>query len=103
MKHGADANAGTYISRARRKVTPIGVEGEIQTLFQLRIRLINGSPSLTKLKSRTQRLHSEVVLLVNHHAKRFFPVQHQPTAGALGGMFAADQVALHEDLLIERG
>jgi hypothetical protein len=42
-----------------------------------------------------------MILLVDHHAERFILVEHQSAAGALGGMFAANQVALDQYVLIE--
>src|ERR1017187_3394526 len=44
-----------------------------------------------------------MIFLVDHEAKSLLPIQHQPAAGALGGMFAADEMALHQHLLVQGG
>ena len=43
-----------------------------------------------------------MVFLIDHHAQRFFTIQHQPAARAFGGVFAADKMAFDENLLVER-
>lgn len=53
------------------------------------------------MQAGAQRLHAEVVFLVDHHAEGFLLVDDEAAAGALGGVLAADEVALDEDLLVE--
>src|SRR5215469_7620115 len=101
MQHGADPNPCTYISRAGGQVTQLRVKGVIELLFEKGVRGVDSGPGLAKLKPRAERLHPEMVLLINHDAQGFVPVQNQSAAGALGGVLATDQMPLDENLLIE--
>ena len=92
VQHGTDADAGAQIRRAGCQITQLIGEGETQLLLKCAIRVIYGHPSLFELQTGEQGLHAEVVLLVDHDAEAFAAVQHQTTAGALGGVLAADQV-----------
>ena len=102
MQHRADADACAEIRRARGQVAEVAVEGVIQFFFQFRIKIINRAPRLLQLQSRTQRLHPQMVFLVDHHGKSFFAVQNQAAAGAFRGVLAADEMALDKDLFVER-
>jgi len=93
VQHGADANAGTNISRARRQVAEIVAESVIELLFQFGIDLINGHPCLFELQAGAQSLHAKMILFVDHHAEGFFPVQDEAAATAFGGVLAADEMA----------
>ena len=103
MQHRTDTDAGADVCRAGRQVAELGAEGELQFLFEHRIGLIDGAPGLAKLQSGAERLHPQVILLVDHHAERFLAVQHQATAGAFGGMLPADEMALDQNLLVQGG
>ena len=102
MQHGAHADARAEVGRARGQVTQFVAEGVRELLLQLGIQPVNRAPRLPQLQAGAQRLHPQVVLLVNHHAKRFVAIQHQAAAGTFRGMFAADEVPLHQDLLVQR-
>ncbi len=103
MQHGTDPDASPNICGAGSQVAQFRVESVIQLLFEGRICLVDGSPCLAQLQTRPQGLHAEVVLLVDHEAKGFVPIQHETAAGALGGVLAADEMTFHQDLFIERG
>ena len=60
------------------------------------------SPGLLQLQAGPQRLHAQMILFVDHHAERFLRFKTRPLPGVLGGVFAADQMALHQDLLVQR-
>ena len=64
--------------------------------------MVDRRPDLAELQARPQRLHPHMVLLVDHHAHRFVPVQNQSAAGTLRRVFAADEMSLHQDLFVER-
>ena len=42
-----------------------------------------------------------MILFIDHHAEGFRTVQHEPAADVFGGMLAADEMALDEDLLVQ--
>ena len=103
MQHRADADARAEIRRAGGQVAEFGAESVIQFLLQRGIHLVNGAPGLPQLQAGTQRLHPQMILLVDHHAERFLAVQDQAAAGAFRGVFAADEMALDQNLLVQRG
>ena len=43
-----------------------------------------------------------MILFIDHHAQGLTPIHHHATADALGGVFAADQVSLHQNLFLQR-
>jgi hypothetical protein len=102
MEHCADADAGTEISGAGGKVTDIRAEGVFELPFEGGIRLINGEPGLLELEAGAERLHAEMVLLIDHDAKGFVAIEDQAAAGILGGVFAANEMALDENLFVQR-
>jgi len=78
-------------------------KGVIQLRLQRGIQLVNGLPAGLQLEAGPQGLDAQVILLVDHHAEGFLAVQHEAAARALGGVLAADQMPLHEDLLVKGG
>ena len=102
MEHRADADARAEIRRAGRQIAKLVVEGIIQLLLQLGIQMVNRAPRLPQLQPGPQRLHPQMVLLVDHHTETFLAVQHQAAAGAFRRVFAADEMALDQNLLVER-
>jgi hypothetical protein len=102
MEHRADADARAEIRRTGRQITKFAVEGVIELLLQLGIQMVNRAPRLPQLQSGTQRLHPQMVLLVDHHAETFLAVQDEAAAGAFCRVFAADEMALHQNLFVER-
>jgi hypothetical protein len=71
MQHRADADAGAEIRRAGGQITQLVVEGVIQLFFQLGIQMVNRAPRLPQLQTGPQRLHPQMILLVDHHAETF--------------------------------
>ena len=102
MQHGADAHAGAEVGRAGGQVAELGAEGEIELALQFGVDLVDGHARPAELQAGPQGLHPQMVLLVDHHAERFLLVDDQAAAGVLGGVFAADQMALDENLFVQR-
>ena len=104
MQHRADANAGAEIRRAGGQITQLVVESVIQLLLQAAESTWSMAPQAWRsCKPGPQRLHPQVILFVDHHAEGFLAVQHQAAADAFGGVFAADEMALDQNLLVQRG
>ena len=55
------------------------------------------------MQPRTDRLHAQVILLVDHNAEGLLAIHDHGAADAFGGVLAADEMALDQDLLLERG
>ena len=102
MQHRAHPNARAKIRRARGEVAQLRVKREIQFLLQTGVKPIHLLPNLFHLQPRQQRLHPQVILFIDHHAQRLVLAKHQPAARALGRVLAADQMPLHEQLLVQR-
>ena len=103
VQHGAHADAGAQIGGAGCQEPVTLGEGELDLLLQGRIDSINGHPGLAQLKPGPQCLHPQMVLFVDHHTNILLSVQHDAAAGVLGRVFAADEVTLHQDLLVQGG
>ncbi len=103
MQHRAHADAGAEIRRTRGQITEFVVEGEIQFFLQRGIQLVHRLPRLARLETGPQRLHPQMILLVDHHRESFRAVHDQPAADIFRGVFAADEMALDEQLLVQRG
>ena len=78
------------------------MKGEIKRVLQFRICLVDHGKDLVQLESGTDRLHTEVILLVDHEAESLGRVHHNGASSPLGRMLAADEVALNEHLLFQR-
>ena len=102
VHHGRGAHAGADVGRAGGEVADLGREGEVEFLLQLRVELVDGLEQRLELQAGAQRLDAEVVLLVDHDAERAVLADDEAAAGVLGGVLAADEVLLDEDLLFER-
>ena len=55
-----------------------------------------------QLETSPQGLDAEVVLLIHHDADGLGGIDDHAAAGALGGVFTADQMALHQHLFVQR-
>ena len=86
------------MAEARRPVpTLVG-----QAVFEEEIGLVVDLIGLAELEAGEERLHAQVILLVDHDAELLVGADDHGTAGAFRGVFAADEVALDEDLLLQR-
>ena len=103
VEHRAHTDARAEVGRAGSQVTEVGREGVIEPFLERGVHLVNRQPGGAELQARPQRLHAQMVFLVDHHAERFLFVQHQPAADIFGGVLAADQMALDQNLLVHRG
>ena len=102
VQHGRRAHAGADIRGACGEVAEVRAEGEFQTLLELGVHAVDHFKNIVELQTATDRLHAEVVLLVDHHAERLWRVHHHGTAHALSGVLATDEMPLDEDLFFQR-
>jgi hypothetical protein len=102
VQHGADPDTGAQIGRASSEVPNVRVKSVIEFLLQLGIDLINGLPGLLQLQPGAQRLHPQMILLIDHDAERLFAIENQAAAGILGRVFPANQVPLDQDIFVEQ-
>jgi hypothetical protein len=93
--------SGAEVGRTGGEVTQVGRVGVIQFLFELAVDLIDGAPGLLQLQAGPQRLHPQMIFLIDHHTERFLAIQHQAAAGTLGSVFAADQMAFHQNIFVQ--
>ena len=84
------------------KYPSCGSKAKSSLLSSARVNLVDELKCLFQLKTRTNRLHPEMIFLVDHDAERLPPIHHHRAAGALRGMLATDQVALDQHLLVQR-
>ena len=96
MQHRTHADARAEVGGARRQIAVAGIIRVFQFLLQARVKPVDLLPNLLDLHARQERLHTEMVLFVDHYTERFVLVQHQRTATTLGSMFTANQVAFHQ-------
>ena len=79
------------------------IKGIGQIGFKGRVDLIEGPIGGEKLQAGANRLHPEVVLLVDHYADGLLPIHHRAATNTLGGMLATDEMPFDEDLLLNSG
>jgi hypothetical protein len=101
VHHGGGPHAGAEIGRAGRQVAQRRRKGVVQLLLQRGVELGDGVPRLPELESGAQHLDAEVVLLVDHHGERLVLADDHARPALRAAEFAADQVALDEDLAFQ--
>ena len=102
VHHGACAHPGADIGGAGGEVAQLVVESEVERLLELRVGAVDHRVDLLELESGADRLHPEVILLVDHEAEGLLGIHHHGAARTARRMLAADEVTFHEDLLLER-
>ena len=103
MQHRTDTNSGAKVRGAGGQVAASLAEGVVEVGLQRGVELVDRHPSFVHLQSRQQGLHAQVILLVDHYAQRLVAAEHHAAAGCLGGVLPADEMALDEQLLVQRG
>ena len=103
MQHRRRAHAGANVGGTGRQISKPWIKCEVQFAFQRRVDFVYEFERLFQLESRTNRLHPQMIFFVDHDAERLPPVHHHGAPSALGGMLTADQVPLHEHLLVQCG
>ena len=103
MEHGGGAHAGADIRRASGQITEPRVVGEIEFRLERAVHFIDELERALQLQTRADRLHPQVIFLVDHDAQRLPAIHDHGAAHALRRMFAADEVALDQYLLLQRG
>jgi hypothetical protein len=101
MEHGADADTGPQVGGAGGEVAEFPVEGVVEVGLELGVERVDVGPGLAELETRQESLHAQMVLLVDHHAERFGPVEDDPGTLALGRVLPADHVPFDQYLLVE--
>jgi hypothetical protein len=76
-------------------------EGVVELLLQNGVQLVDRAPGLLQLEAGAQHLDAQVILLVDHHGNRLVAADDDAGAGLRAAEFAADEVALDEDLALE--
>src|SRR5438067_459267 len=76
---------------------------DIELRFERAVDLVHHFKNGFELQSRPDRLHPQMIFLIDHNAHGLFPVHHDRAAEAFRGVLAADQMPLDEHLLFERG
>ena len=95
-----------YIARRLLLLVPVLLGVSIVVFMVLH--LSPGDPAEIMLGSQAtqedlERLHPEVVLLIQHQAEGLATLDHRRRSVTTGGVFAGNQVALDENLLLHRG
>ena len=103
MQHGADADAGAEIGRAGGQITQVRAESVIEFALQFGIHLVDGHPGLPSCRpgrSACMRRWSSSLIITQSDSSL---VEDQAAAGAFGGVLAADEMPLDQNLFVQRG
>ena len=101
VQHGRGAHAGANIRGAGGEITEVGIKSEIQRGLELAIHAVDHVEDIAKLEPAADRLHAEVVLLVDHDAEGLAGIRHHRAADGFGSVLAADEVTLDKDLFFQ--
>jgi hypothetical protein len=101
VHHRRAAHAGAEIGRAGGEVAELGREGVVEVLLEGGVELVDRGPDFLELEAGAQDLDAEVVLLVDHDDAGLILADDQARAGLGMAELAADEVALHQDLLLQ--
>ena len=101
MHHRRGAHGRAEIGRTGGEVPQGRRERVVEVILQGGIQLSDRVPSLLQLEPGTEHLNPQVVLFVDHHRKSLVLADHDARATFRAAEFAADQVALDEDLFLE--
>ena len=102
VEHDAGAHPGADVGRAGGEVAELVVEGVGQAGFEGVVEPVDDLPGVVEGQPAAQDLQAQVVLLVDHDADRLAGVEGD-AAGAVQdvGQFAADELALDQELAVE--
>src|SRR4030095_4215712 len=103
MEHGRSAHAGPDVCRASGEIAEALIVGDVEFAFESAVNLVDQFERAFQLQSRANRLHPEMLFLVNHDAERLLAIHDHRTANALGGVLATDEMAFDKHLFFERG
>ena len=101
VDHHRHAHAGADVCGAGGEVAPLGAEGELEPLGELRVEGVYLVPRLREAKSRAKHLHAEVVLLVDHDGQPLVVAHRDGAAGLAGHVLAGHEVPLDEDVPLD--
>src|SRR5213592_4250771 len=102
VEHRGGAHTGADVRGARGQVSQPRIESEVQFAFKRAVDFVHELKCLFQLQAGANRLHPQMIFFVDHDAQCLPPIHHHRAARALGGMLATDQVALHENLPVQR-
>ena len=101
VKHGGRAHAGADVGRAGGQVAQVLVVGEIELRFQRAVDFIDQLEGALELQAGADRLHPQVILFVHHDAQGLATIHDHGAAHAFGGVLAADEMPLDQDLFLQ--
>ena len=102
VEHHADADAGADVGRAGGQVAELRAEGVGELLLELVVELVDPLPDLVEREAREHDLDAEVVLLVDHDRDVFLRADGDAARAFAVGELAGDELALDEELAVER-
>ncbi len=103
MEHGGGAHPGADVGGAGGQVTKMLIVSDIELALEGAVDFVDQLEGVLQLQPGANRLHPQMILLVDHDAERLFAVHRDRTANSFGRVLAADEVALDQNLLLERG
>src|SRR6476469_9681877 len=102
MEHCRSAHASADVCRASRKIPETLIVGDVEFAFESAVNFVDQFERAFQLQSRANRLHPEMIFLVDHDAKRLLAIHDDRTATAFGGVLPTDEMALDEHLFFKR-
>ena len=85
------------------EIAELLIVGEVEFAFERAVHFVDQLEGAFQLQAGADRLHAQMILLVDHDAERLLAIHDHRAADALGGVLAADEMALDEHLFFERG
>ena len=101
VEHHAHADPGADVRRAGGEVAPARVEGVGDDPLDLVIDNLDLLPRAVEVEAAVHALDAEVILLVDHQAHLFEPVDGDAPCALGIGMLAADQLPLDEEAPVD--
>ena len=77
------------------------MKGKLEQGFEFAVRLVNHREDLSQLQAAADRLHPQMILLIDHETQTLRGIHDNCAANALGGMLTADQMPFHKNLLFQ--
>src|SRR4051812_9586422 len=102
MQHRGSAHTCAHIRGASSQITELWVIGEIEFALEGAVNFINQFESSLQLQAGADRLHTQVIFLIDHDAERLPAIHDNGAANTFGSMLAANQMALDQNLFFSR-
>ncbi len=101
MQHRRGAEAGSEICRAGCQVAQSRIKRVVHLLLKHAVQFRKSLVGLRELQAGADRLHAEMILLVEHDGKTLPPLDDRTGAIATGGVFAGNEMPLHQHLFLD--